>query len=144
MEGSAERAYLVELESRLQAGETVELEVSLSLLAGRAVELDEDELRAARRRAVQLLAAGGDPRRELDPEGRAVSSLAADLDAPECRAALAEGLSRLEGLVDDLADVRARLETLERDGDAAWRWFACTLLAEEIVDEEPESPRSRQ
>ena len=139
MEGSAERTYLAELESRLQAGETVELEVSLSLLAGRAVELDEDELRAAGRRAVQLLAAGGDPRRELEPDGRAVSSLAADLDAPERRAALAEGLTALDGLVHDLPAVRARLEALEQDGDAAWRWYACTLLAEEIVDDDPRS-----
>ena len=146
MDDSTERAYFTELESRLAAGEQVEVEVSLSLLAGRAVELDEDDLRAARRRAVQLLAAGGDPRRDLDPQGRAVSALAADLETAERRAALSAGLVGLEEIVHDLPAVRSRLEGLAGDSDAAWRWFACTLLAEEIIEEEPEhqTPGSRQ
>ena len=52
----AARAFLETIEYRLADGEQVEVEVSLTLLA-----------------------AGGDPRRELDPEGRAVSALATDL-----------------------------------------------------------------
>lgn len=135
MEGSAERAYLAELEARLAAGEEVELEVPLSLLAGREVTLEEGDLRGARRRAVQLLATGGDPRRELDPDGRAVSALAADLDSPKRRAALAVGLIALRGTVEGLPKVAERVERLLADEELAWRWFACTLLAEELDPE---------
>jgi hypothetical protein len=113
----------------------VAIEVSLALLAGQDVELDQDELRAARRRAVQLMAAGGDPRREPDPDGRAVAALAADLDAPPHRAALANGLASLTETVAGLPEVSARLERLVNDQELAWRWFACTLLAEELVED---------
>ena len=135
MENSAERAFLQALESRLAAGEEVEVEVSLTLLAGQSVEIGEDELRAARRRAVQLLAAGGDPRRELDPGGRAVKALASDLDAPARRRALAAGLTALRDTVDGLPVLSKRLEELLADDERAWRWYACTLLGEELVEE---------
>ena len=134
VEGSPERAYLAELESRLTAGEEVDVEVSLALIAGRDLEVDEDELRGARRRAVQLLAAGGDPRRELEPDGRAVTALAADLDRPGRRAALQEGLASLKVIVEGLPQVASRLERLRADDELAWRWFACTLLADELVE----------
>ena len=130
---SAERAFLETLESRLAGGEQVEVEVSLSLLAGQQVEIGEGELRAAARRAVQLLAAGGDPRRELEPQGRAVTALAADLDAPARRAQLAKGLASLRDAVEGLPEVASRLERLAVDEDEAWRWFACTLLADELI-----------
>jgi ADP-ribose pyrophosphatase YjhB (NUDIX family) len=135
VENSAERAFLQGLESRLTAGEEVQVEVPLSLLAGQRVEIGEDELRAARRRAVQLLATAGDPRRELDPEGRAVTALAADLDAPARRKALAAGLASLQEAVEGLPVVSERLERLAEDDERAWRWFACTLLGEELVTE---------
>ena len=134
VEGSAERAYLAELESRLAAGEDVEIEVSLALIAGRDVEVDEDELRGARRRGVQLLAAGGDPRRDLDPDGRAVRAVAADLDQPERRAALRDGLASLKVTVEGLPEMTLRLDRLAADDDLAWRWFACTLLAEDLAE----------
>jgi hypothetical protein len=133
VEVSPERAFLAGLESRLAGGEPVAIEVSLVLLAGQEIELDPDELRAARRRAVQLLATAGDPRREPDPNGRAVTALAADLDAPEHRAALAKGLDSLGATVTDLQEVSVRLERLAGDKELAWRWFACTLLAEELI-----------
>ncbi len=107
----------------------------MALLAGRDVELDEDELRGARRRAVQLLATGGDPRRGLDLEGRAVTALAADLDSRGRRTALGAGLGALRPAVEDLPEIRSRLERLAADEELAWRWFACTLLAEEIEGE---------
>src|SRR5262249_43609333 len=53
MDDSPERAFLAQLEERLAEGDQVEVEVSLVLLAGRGVELDEDELKGARRRAVE-------------------------------------------------------------------------------------------
>ena len=135
MEGSAERAFFEQLEERLAGGEPVEAEVSLMLLAGQSVPLDEDELRGARRRSVELLAAGGDPRRDLDPEGRAVTALADDLDEPTRRAALAEGLASIQPLVSGLPELSRRLDELAVDDAVAWRWFACTLLAEELVKE---------
>jgi hypothetical protein len=135
MDGSPERAFLASLEARLDAGEQVEIEVALALLGGQTVELDEDELRGASRRAVQLLAAEGDPRREPEPEGRAVTALAADLASPTRRAALAHGLDSLRGAAESLPEVSARLERLAADQDLAWRWFACTLLADELLGE---------
>jgi hypothetical protein len=131
----AARAFLETIEYRLADGEQVEVEVSLTLLAGQRVEVDEDELRAARRRAVQLLATGGDPRRELDPEGRAVSSLATDLETAARKQALATGLASLREVVDGLPQVSARLEQLLADGELAWHWYACTLLGEELVED---------
>jgi hypothetical protein len=135
MEGSAERAFLRQLEERLSEGEAVEAEVSLMLLAGQSVHVDEDELRGATRRSVEILAAGGDPRRELDPDGRAVTALADDLDEPGRRAALADGMASVRQLVDGLPQLTGRLDALARDESLAWRWFACTLLAEELVEE---------
>lgn len=135
MDDSPERAFLERLEERLAEGDQVEVEVSLVLLAGRRVDVDEDDLRAARRRAVQLLAAGGDPRRDLDPEGRAVTALADDLDTPERRAALESGLESLRATVDGLTHVSARLRRLADDDALAWRWFSCTLLGEVLVED---------
>jgi hypothetical protein len=135
MEGSAERAFLEQLEERLAGGEPVEAEVSLMLLAGQDVEIDEDELRGAIRRAVELLAAGGDPRRGLDPDGRAVTALADDLDSPARRSTLENGLATVRRLVEGLPNLTARVEALTADDALAWRWLACTLLAEELVDD---------
>jgi hypothetical protein len=135
MDDSAERAFLAQLDERLSEGDQVEVEVSLVLLAGRGVDIDETELKGARRRAVELLAAGGDPRRNLDPEGRAVTALAEDLDTPVRRAALEAGLASLRPTVDGLAHVSARLERLTDDDALAWRWFACTLLGEVLVED---------
>lgn len=135
MDDPAARAFLETLEYRLADGEQVEVEVSLTLLGGQGVEIGEDELRAARRRAVQLLAAGGDPHRDIDPEGRAVTALAADLGSPARRGALLAGLSSLRETVAGLPGVSERLERLLEDEDRAWRWYACTLLGEELVKE---------
>lgn len=135
MDDPAARAFLETLEYRLADGEQVEVEVSLTLLGGQGVEIGEDELRAARRRAVQLLAAGGDPHRDIDPEGRAVTALAADLGSPARRGALKAGLSSLRETVAGLPGVSERLDRLLEDEDRAWRWYACTLLGEELVKE---------
>jgi hypothetical protein len=135
MDDSPERAFLAQLEDRLAEGNQVDVEVSLVLLAGRGVDLDEDELHAARRRAVQLLAAGGDPHRDLDPEGRAVTALAEDMNTLERRAALESGLESLRPTVEGLAHVSARLDRLVEDDDLAWRWFSCTLLGEVLVED---------
>lgn len=132
---SAERAFLADLERGLANGQADEPEAALALLAGREVALDEGELRGARRRAVQLLAAGGDPHRGLDVTGRAVAALADDIDRPERRQALTNGLEQLRTNADGLPHVLDRVSRLSADEELAWRWFACTLLAEELVEE---------
>lgn len=130
-----ERELLRRLEDTLSnGGEAHPMEV-LTFLAGRRVRVDDELLHGARRRAVQLLAAGGDPLRGLDLDGRAVRALADDLDRPDRRAELGRGLAELRAHADGLPLVTGRLEALEREPDEAWRWFACALLAEELVDE---------
>ena len=107
---------------------------ALSWLAVQAVELLDDELHPARRRALLLLASGGDPRRELDPESRAVASVADDLDTPGRRADLQAALGELRSHADGLPIVSSALDALASDGELAWRWAACALLAEEFAE----------
>ena len=132
MSGSPERVFLEDLERGLAQGTAEEPDAVLALIAGRDVAVGPDELRGAQRRAVQLLAAGGDPQRGLDLDGRAVTALASDLDLPERRTALSAGLSELRDAADGLPKVVARVDSLAADSDRAWRWFAVTLLAEEL------------
>jgi len=135
---SPERVFLEELERGLESGAAQEPEAALSLIAGRDVELDEDELRGARRRAMQLLATGGDPRRGegLELEGRAVEALAEDLEDAARREALDAGLDRLRHTADGLPRVVERIDRLSSDPGFAWRWFACILLAEELAEDD--------
>ena len=133
---SPERAFLDDLEQSLAKQEADEPDAVLALLAGREVSLEDDELHGARRRAVQLLATAGDPREGLNVEGRAVRALAADIDSPERRQALAAGFATLKATAEGLPYVLARVARLSADEDLAWRWFACTLLADELMEEE--------
>jgi hypothetical protein len=117
----------------LEALEQIEGDVRppLALVAGQAVELGADEKRDALRRAMLLLAAGGDPHEGLALDGRAVTSLAADLDKPDRREALTRGLEELRAAAGELPSVGSALEEL-RDDELAWRSLACALLAEEV------------
>lgn len=126
------RPWLEQLEAQIGGSAPEEALVPLAFVAGQAVDLDEDELRAARRRALLLVAAGGDPRRPLAANDRAVLALAADLDRPEHRAALTEALAALRGRAAALRRVEAALDRLLGDEDLAWRSFACALLADEL------------
>ena len=65
--------------------------VVLASIAGREVLLTEDEVHGAARRAILLLAAGGDPERGLDLNGRAVGSLADELRTSDRQLALERG-----------------------------------------------------
>ena len=125
---------LRELLTRLE-GSGADLAVSLAYLAGSDVVLDRDEANAALRRSELLLATGGDPRRDLDPESRAVTTLAADLDSGPARTALHAGLERLAADADGLPEVAGELAALLADGDRAWRSFACALLAEALAED---------
>jgi hypothetical protein len=119
----------------LERAEPMDQWTMLCFFAGRAVEVGEDELNAAVRRAELLLAAGGDPRRRLDPFGRASTALADDLDTPERRAQLRVGLESLRGEVAGLRGARESLALLLSDADLAWRVYATSLLAEALADE---------
>jgi hypothetical protein len=132
MQGSPERSFLEELERGLARGDASEPEAVLALIAGREVGLDPAEVRGAQRRGVQLLAAGGDPQRGLDLDGRAVLAVAEDLDTDERRRALAAGFERLSVGASGLPHVLDRVEALTANPDVAWRWFAVTVLAEEL------------
>ena len=108
--------------------------VTVASVAGRELELDPEEVRGAGRRALLVLAAGGDPSRGLDLDGPAVLGLASELDAPERREALEDGLFRLarggEGPRRTSARPSARCSPAP---DLAWRAYACSLLAEELA-----------
>jgi hypothetical protein len=108
---------------------------ALAYLAAQDVHLPEDELDAARRRSMLLLAAGGDPHRALELDGRAVRALADDLDTAERRARLAAALDGLSAAAAGLDRLTPALDRLRADDGLAWRWLACALLAEEISGE---------
>jgi hypothetical protein len=108
-------------------------DLPLAYLAGGSVELDEAELYAAVRRAELLLAAGGDPRRELELDGRAVTVLAADLESPERVGALLRELERLHGETEGLPAVEAALTRLRQEPELAWRCYACAVLADALA-----------
>jgi hypothetical protein len=113
-------------------GSDLELGVTLAWLVRDAVPFDEGELQAARRRAMLVLAAGGDPHRELEVTDVAAARLAAELDAPELRAALDAALAGLE--TQGLPRVTEAVERLRGDPETAWRTLALALLADEIAD----------
>jgi hypothetical protein len=129
--GAVDERGLLEL---LEEGGGEGLEPQLAYVAAQSLELDEAEVRGARRRALLVLASGGDPRRELEPDGRAVSVLAGELDSRERREALHDALKRLREGADGLADVSAALDRLVADETLAWRWAACALLADELAE----------
>jgi hypothetical protein len=121
-----------QIEEMLATGAQEEGYVSLALSAGSDIELPEEELNAALRRAVLLLAAGGDPHRELELNGRAVTALAGDLDRPERRMQLEQKLAGLRRPAAGLPLVEGALARLLADRDLAWQSFACAVLAHEL------------
>ena len=78
----------------------------------------------ARRRALLVLAAGGDPHRELDVDAPAVKSLAADLFDEARRAQLAAAIDELVVAARDLPRTREAALFLAADVDLAWRLLA--------------------
>ncbi|MFN2470743.1 MAG: hypothetical protein ABR583_07085 [Gaiellaceae bacterium] len=129
-----EHAVLEQVEAAL--GDHDQALVAVAFLAGADVPIPEDELRGARRRAVLLMATGGDPHRDLDPGGRAVGALASDLDSPPRREALAAGLGAVAAAAPELDLLRASADELLADADLAWRSFACSLLVDELADDD--------
>ena len=127
------RARLEELEaSELEPGSS-DLQVVLCWLVQADVAIDDDELNAARRRAMFVLAAGGDPYRDVGLDSIAAERLADELDTPTRRAQLAAALAELP--TDDLPSVAGAVASLCADPELAWRSFALSLLADELADE---------
>jgi hypothetical protein len=127
------RARLEQLDASDFDPRSSELLVMLCWLVQHDVAIPEDELNAARRRAMFVLAAGGDPHRELDLGSVAAERLADELETPERRAALATALDALP--TEDLPAVAGAVEALRAEPELAWRSFALALLADEIADE---------
>ena len=127
------RARLEELERAELDPRSSELLVVVCWLVREDVAIDDAELNGARRRAMFVLAAGGDPHRDVGPASVAAERLADELDTPERRAQLAAALDGLPA--DDLPAVTAAVESLRTDPELAWRSFALSLLADELADE---------
>src|SRR5262249_61292325 len=97
---------------------------ALALLAAPEGVVQADELGPALRRAMLLLAAGGDPHRELELDGRAVTALAVELDRPERRAQVSRGLAPLRPGAAALPRVGPAPDGLLRDASLARRGSA--------------------
>jgi hypothetical protein len=128
--------WLLELERSLAEDEgTDNLAVGLVVLAsvaGADVPIEQEEVRGAARRALFLLAAGGDPERGLDLDGRAVGALADELRTVDRQLALEQGLLDLRARAKGLPHASEALHGLLDAPDVAWRAYAAGLLAEEL------------
>lgn len=133
---SSRAAWLRDLERSLAADESGdELATALVVLAsvaGQEVQIDESEAHGASRRALLLLAAGGDPDRGLDLNGRAVTAFAEEVRTVDRQLALERGLDELKAQAAGLPHVSEALAALRATPDVAWRAYACSLLAEEL------------
>jgi hypothetical protein len=127
------RSRLEELESSGLAWS--ELLVVLTWLVLDDVDLDPAERKATLRRAMLVLAAGGDPHRDIDHDTVAAIRLAEELDSPARRESLARALAGLGTQAKGLATVSEALTALLGDPDLAWRTLAVALLADELADE---------
>ena len=127
------RSWLEQVEATAEGDDALAV---LAWLAGADVQVNEDELRGALRRSLLLLAAGGDPHRTLELDGRAVVALAGELDRPERRDELTRGLTGLRTESEGLSGVSMALDGLLGDGDLAWRAYAAGLIGEELAEED--------
>ena len=129
------RSRLTELDGSGLDARSGELLVVLVWLVAGDLGIDESDLNAARRRAMFVLAAGGDPHRELDHDSIAAERLATELDTSERRLALAEALEGLAAEADGLPVVMEALDLLLAEPELAWRSLALALLADELAEE---------
>jgi hypothetical protein len=129
------RPRLEELDAAGLDARSGELLVVLTWLVLGDVGLDEGERKAALRRAMLVLAAGGDPHREIDHDSVAAVRLADELDTPERRGSLAAALAGLAAEANGLPTVSEALAALQHEPDLAWRTLALALLADELTDD---------
>jgi hypothetical protein len=124
---------LDDLLGRVDAGELGDPLPVLAYIAGQSVEISDEDLNCGRRRALLLVAAGGDPHRDLDVDDRAVKALAVDLYTDERRDQLGRSIDALVLRVRELPVAREAALFLAADVDLAWRLFTLSLLAEELA-----------
>lgn len=124
---------LDDLLRRVDAGELGDPLPVLAYIAGQSVEIDDEDLNGGRRRALLLVAAGGDPHRDLDVDDRSVKALAADLYTEERREQLGRSIDALVLRVRERPVAREAALFLAADVDLAWRLFSLSLLAEELA-----------
>jgi hypothetical protein len=122
-----QRGHLESLEAS-----DLDVAVALAWLVRDAVPLDQAELNAARRRAMLVLAAGGDPHRDVELDDVATVRLAEELDSPARRQALDQALATLD--TSGLPRVSGAVDALRAEPDRAWRTLALALLADELSD----------
>ena len=127
------RSRLEALEAAGYEPRSGELLVALVWLVLSELPIADAELNASRRRAMFILAAGGDPHRDLDLNTVAAERLAGELDSPERRQALHDALRALEA--EGLPAVQDGLFALQSDTELAWRCLGLALLADELADE---------
>src|SRR3954464_4284948 len=86
---------LDELLIRVDAGELGDPLPVLAYIAGQEAEIADEDLNGARRRALLLVASGGDPHREAEVAARAVKALAAALYSAARRQQLGRSIDAL-------------------------------------------------
>jgi hypothetical protein len=106
--------------------------VVLASVAGTQVPIEPDAVHGAARRALLLLATGGDPERGLDLNGRAVIAMADELRTVDRQLALEQGLVELRFQAEGLPHTSEAVHGLMHAPDVAWRAYAAGLLAEEL------------
>jgi hypothetical protein len=124
---------LDDLLTRVDNGELGDPLPVLAYIAGQSVEISDEDLNGGRRRALLLVAAGGDPHRDLDIDDRAVKALAADLYTDERREQLGRSIDALVLRVRERPLAREAALFLAADVDLSWRLFSLSLLAEELA-----------
>lgn len=132
----ADRQILEHLEPHLQEASPDGAAAMLALVAVEKVGFDADALAGAVRRALLVLASGGDLRRELSLDDRAVAGLAADVDHPDRRAELEAALRELRAKAEGLPSGAATLDALLDDPERAWRALAAAVLADELTEDD--------
>jgi hypothetical protein len=106
---------------------------AVAYAASLSLPLDEAALAGPLRRALLLLAAGGDPHRALDPDARAVRALADDLEGLVADAELAAAFASVHARARGLPALEAASAALVADPTAALRALALALLAAEVA-----------
>jgi len=128
-----QRPQLEQLEEAGFDEDAPELLVSVAWLAIEDVPIEEAELRAARRRAMLVLAAGGDPHRDVGTATPAVERLADELDTPERKTSLHKALAEADA--SGLPTVQKAVQSLMDDPELAWLLFALAHVADELSED---------
>jgi hypothetical protein len=135
------RGFLEGIDEQLTGTEGTDAIPAVAFHAARELAFDEDALRAATRRAMLVLAAGGDPHREMRLGDVAVVRLADELDSVSRRDELARQLRHVAHTAVGLPAIERAVAALQADSDLAWRWVALALVVSErfSVDEAEDS-----